>query len=67
MDRMDIVVPDSIIVVRDGVRNISVLSKLIHLLAFTSATMAAFTAAMGESIGPMCGSKETPLALRWFI
>ena len=41
MDRMDIVVPDSIIVVRDGVRNISVLSKLIHLLAFISATMAA--------------------------
>src|SRR6476646_3011510 len=58
MDGVDIVVPDSIIVVRNGVQNISVLSKLIHLPAFISATMAGLTAAMGESISPVCSTAK---------
>jgi hypothetical protein len=63
MDRVDVVAPDSIIFVRDGVRNISVLSKLIHLLAFISATVAVLTAATGGLITRVQHSKETPLAL----
>lgn len=68
MAGMNLVIPDTIIVGRDGVRNPSILSKLVHLLTFVSATINSnrcYGRVDFESISGM-HSKETPWPLRSF-